>query len=116
MRHAVEDRVVHGRAEVVAERAVAEGRCIVHVAGDGAGGVDELGGAGVEVQQGHAGGGELAELGEDVPDEGAGGAGAHQLGGGEDLDHGVPSGVWDKYPGQSIPVLLSVHGSPPPHP
>ena len=86
-RTAVQHGVVDRRADVVAEGAATEGRGVVDVAGLGAGLADHLGGPAVEVEQVGADLAARAQGLEDVGDEGAGPAGAVDLGGGEDLDH-----------------------------
>jgi hypothetical protein len=98
VRHAVQDRVVHGGADVVAERTASERGRVVDVAGRGAGGGDHLGGPPVQVEQVRADGRTAPQGLQDVGDQGAGSACPGELGRGEDLDHA----------GASVPIVIPV--------
>ncbi|MNW66559.1 hypothetical protein D3C74_450420 [compost metagenome] len=90
MRHPVQHGVVDGRAHVVAERSPPERRGVVDVAGL----CSRLGDHGlrppVDVQEVRADGAAGLEGLQDVGDQGARLACLGELGGVQDLDHGVP--------------------------
>ena len=91
VRQSVQHRVVDGQADDVAERAVAEGRGVVPVAGLRTALADPAADVVFQVEQVDAHVGELAELGQDLGDELPGGVHPLDLCGRLQLDHGRPS-------------------------
>jgi DNA-binding XRE family transcriptional regulator len=88
VRQPVQDGVVDGGADVVAEGAVPEGRCVVHVAGGRARVLDHLAGPAIDLEQVRPRNGPAPHGVQDGADQRTGDAGAAHLGRGEDLDHG----------------------------